>query len=230
VSYEWCPQCCTQHRAGELCPGELLATGAERHAWRVNVDTPHGVEAYAVLIAESHDRWRARILTYPNVLWLVPRGSGTVKFASATPQEAEAQAIEFIKEHCARRGFKLRVQETRAEPTTIDPESAIEGLDRPDKLAPRKIRFIPVRFGIAGLTERGGIGNLSETGLFIITNAPVDCGKRLHVSVGIDGHDMPLTGLVRWMRKAHHVGRAPGMGVQISDPPLGYVDYVRCLP
>ena len=41
---EWCLVCCTAHGKDDPCPGELLATGPERHAWRVSVDTPHGME------------------------------------------------------------------------------------------------------------------------------------------------------------------------------------------
>jgi len=48
--------------------GDLRATGDERHGWRVAVETPHGIEAYGVLVAPTHERWRARILTFPNVL------------------------------------------------------------------------------------------------------------------------------------------------------------------
>ena len=77
---QWCPVCCCRHRDKKDCPGELLATGPERQGWRVNVQTSTGIEACGVLVAPAGDSWRARILTFPNILWTVPDGSGTLKF------------------------------------------------------------------------------------------------------------------------------------------------------
>ena len=80
MSFPWCPICQTQHATRKDCPGEVLASGPERHGWRVLVRTPTRAEVYGVLIAESEDRWRARVVTYPNMLWSVPGGRGTLKF------------------------------------------------------------------------------------------------------------------------------------------------------
>jgi hypothetical protein len=75
VGLAWCSVCGGNHQSPKECPGELRATGPERHGWRVTVDTPYGFEAYGVLVAPSVELWRARIITYPNVLWMV-RGRG----------------------------------------------------------------------------------------------------------------------------------------------------------
>ena len=76
----WCPVCGSVHAGPRDCPGDLRATGPERHGWRVAVETPLGIEAYGILVAPTHERWRARILTFPNVLWTIPGGAATLKF------------------------------------------------------------------------------------------------------------------------------------------------------
>ena len=74
----------------------------------------HRTEVYGILVAEAGEHWRARILTYPNMLWSIPGGRGTIKFVGASAQDAERQAIEFIREHCRKRGFKLLEEEEAA--------------------------------------------------------------------------------------------------------------------
>lgn len=230
MSGEWCSVCCTRHRPEDDCPGELPATGEERHGWRVNVATPDGVEAYGVLVCESRDLWRARILTYPNVLWVVPGGGGTLKFFGRSPQEAEERAVDFIREFCRQRRYELRREEVRELPADIESDAGAPARWRRRGVpAPRKIRFLPVRFGVVRASEPGGLGNLSETGLFIITDTPVKAGLRLSIVVDLKDDEIPLRGEVRWMRQQHDVGRSPGMGVRLLEPPPKYVDYVRSL-
>ena len=83
----YCSVCGGDHARRQDCPGELRATGPERHGWRVAVETPYGLEAYGVLVAPSFDVWRARVITYPNILWTVPGGAVTLKFAGTTAQD-----------------------------------------------------------------------------------------------------------------------------------------------
>ena len=59
----WCPTCCSPHEPAAVCPGPLPATGEERYGWRLSVRTPHGIEAYGILVAASDRLWRARIIT-----------------------------------------------------------------------------------------------------------------------------------------------------------------------
>ncbi|ANM28620.1 hypothetical protein ABI59_01790 [Acidobacteria bacterium Mor1] len=205
-----------------------MATGPERHGWRVNIETPAGVEAIGVLVAEAGDVWRARILTYPKVLWVVPGGSGTIKFVGRTPREAEEQAIEFIREHCRERDYSFRDELALVEPEALPDSGPIR---RPQgDPAQRKVRFLPVRFGVARPTETGGTGNLSETGIFIITDAPVDEGQWVEMELELEREHVDLRGFVRWSRADHHAGRAPGMGVQLEQPSGRYLRYVRTLP
>jgi len=223
----WCTVCCTRHGTTGECPGELLASGPERHGWRVNVETPQGLEAYGVLVAESRDVWRARIMTYPNVLWLVPGGMGTVKFIGATPQDAEGEAIAFIRRHCGTKGYRMHERAAPPAPGRI----LVEGhpLSPSHHPAIRVIRFLPVRFGVAGPSEVGGTGNLSINGLFVITKMPVVTGTELQMMLGTTDRTLNLEGLVRWAREQHHVGRSPGMGIQVKSPSRSYREYVRSL-
>ena len=223
---DWCQVCGTRHDRPELCPGELSAHGPERHAWRVNVETPGGLEAYGVLIARCDGGWRARILTFPNVLWLAPGHQTTLKFVGATPIEAESVASEFIREHCSTRGYVLREGPVLAQPGRIREESLDDADDGP---APRKIRFLPVRFGVVRPSESGQTGNLSESGLFVLTEIPILVGKPLMLALETERQVVPLHGRVIWMRKQQQVGRDPGMGVQLIEPPQRYVEYVRLL-
>jgi hypothetical protein len=227
---EWCPVCCTRHQKKVACPGQMLATGEERHGWRVSVDTPHGIEACGVLIAESGGLWRARVLTYPNVLWTIPGGQAALKFAADSPQRAERMAIAFIKEHFHSLGCRMRDDTSRIEPQIIDREASEPALVRPDgQPASRKIRFLPVHYGISQITERGGTGNLSETGLFVISNSPESEGTWLNVKLDLKGEGVKMKGVVRWTNHKPHAGRSPGMGIQLDAPPVRYTRYVRLL-
>lgn len=224
----WCAGCGSRHASATRCPGELPATGPERLVWRVNAETPRGIEAFGVLLAPSDTRWRARILTLPNVLWVGPDRRQAIKFAGATPQQAQRAAVEFILDYCTTQRHRLRASTQLLRPAQLAREQGQAPVEQPVP-APRKIRFLPVRFGVVGPSEVGGTGNLSETGVFVITNAPLDSGTPLMLSVKIDRGVVQLRGRVRWMRKTHHVGGSPGMGVELLSPPQPYVEYVRTL-
>jgi hypothetical protein len=53
IPSEWCAYCCTRHADAADCPGVLEATGSERPGWRVNVETPQGIQAYGALLAPT---------------------------------------------------------------------------------------------------------------------------------------------------------------------------------
>lgn len=227
MSGEWCLACGTKHPPSPReCPGELRATGHERHGWRVNVDTEHGIEAFGVLVAPAGEAWRARILTYPNVLWAVPGGHASLKFVGDTAAAAERAAIEYVRAHCRARGFDIR--DAGVVPVgDFDPEK--RSGPEADGPAPRVPRFLPIRFGVVAPSETAGTGNLSETGLFIITNTPPETGARLEMLLLEKGDAFSLSGDVVWRSERPRAGRSPGMGVQLSSPPEKYVSYVRAL-
>jgi hypothetical protein len=227
MSSIWCAVCGCSHEKGRNCPGELPATGPERHGWRVNVQTETDIEAFGVLVAPSYDDYRARILTYPNILWMVPGGGGTMKFVDSTAQGAERQAIDFIRRFCTVRGYTMRNEVRPVEVLDIPKETAPGVIINP--AAERKVRFLPIRFGVATPVEIAGTRDLSESGIFIITASPVDSGDWLNMRLETKEEKLELRGQVRWMNKQHHVGRSPGMGVQLDTPPARYRTYVKTL-
>jgi len=232
MSAPWCAVCNTRHASGADCPGELNANGPERPGWRVTVETPNGIESYGVLIAPCRQAWRARILTYPNVLWLVPGGSTTMKFASKTPEEVERLAIAFIEEHCQQRGFRRRDQLVPIDEGPVSPESGAAGPAPGLRRAPtarRRLRALPVRFGPDRATMLGSTADLSEDGMFIMTPVPLEAGVSILLHLELVGTTVPMQGLVMWNRVRREPGRPVGMGIRIVYAPQVYVNFVKTL-
>jgi Tfp pilus assembly protein PilZ len=221
--------CGGSHATPRECPGDLRATGPERHGWRVTVETPYGLEAYGVLVAPSLDLWRARIITYPNVLWTVPGGDFSLKFAGATPQEAESSAVAFVEGHIKSRGYVRRdTQDTPA--VSGYPAEAQARAAAAAGPALRKMRALPVRFGTGPTLFAAMTGNLSESGLFLMTLAPFDPGTGLRVLIDLDTGPIGLKGQVVWQRSRPDLGRPVGMGVHLISPPGPYREFVVELP
>jgi len=226
---EWCRACCTAHAADQPCPGELLATGPERHAWRVTVDTPHGMETFGVLVAPAGSLWRARVVTYPRTLWVVPGGAGSMKFAATRPQEAERQAIELIEELCDRRGFRKHEVLPPVEIGPIDPERARAPRRAPPSPSARKPLRTPVHFGHTRPSLQAETANVSERGMFVSTPSPLQAGAAIRMRVILDAFTVPLRGVVVWCRTTPEPGRPLGMGVRIFQPSGLYTDFVSHL-
>jgi len=193
----WCLICGTLHDDVDACPGDLLATGPERHGWRVLVDTPRGPEVYGTLVAPAGDRWRARVLTYPNVLWIIPRGN-TMKFVGSTPASAEQAAIRFIKQHCKARGFATRTEV----PSVESGEVALEQDDTAARseavrASQRQLRAVRVSYGLGRPNQEAETDDLSEGGLFIRTDEPMPVGTDLQLRFEAEGFGIPLRGIVR---------------------------------
>ena len=90
---------------------------------------------------------------------------------------------------------------------------------------------MPVQFGVVRPSESGGTGNVSETGLFIITRAPIDAGHDLTLLLRASDEPFDLKGCVIWVAKeVREADRPPGMGIRLVDPPRSYLTYVRTLP
>ncbi len=224
----WCGVCGGRHVRPQECPGDLRATGTERHGWRVTVETPHGFEAYGVLVAPSDDLWRARILTYPNVLWTAPGGAVTIKFVGATPQDAEARAVAFVEDHIRACGYLRRdaldVTKVAAYNAEAQAKLAAGGP------AVRKLLAFPVRFGGANATFSAMTANLSESGLFLVTMAPFEAGVGLRVVMDLENGPVGLRGHVVWKRERPVLGRPIGLGVRLVSPPDPYREFVLELP
>ena len=225
----WCAVCCTQHTPGDRCPGNLLATGPERHAHKFSVALQNGrLEYYGVLIAEAGDYWRARVFTYPNMLWSVPGGRGTIKFAGTTAKEAETNAIWFLHQHCEAR--RLTMQEA-----VIDAPVAEVQKENEERLSPRGGKEerhpgkVPIRFGEERATRAATTANLSTGGIYVATDRPIEKGKRVRMLLDVPGYTIPLVGTVVWVRVREEPGKPRGMGVQVHQPPALYQRYVAAV-
>jgi hypothetical protein len=224
---DWCKVCDTRHEKRGDCPGELRVTEPERYGWRVLVHTGSRSEVYGVLVAPTHEYWRARILTFPSMLWCVPGDRGTVKFVGSSASEAENAAIEFIKEHCDQRGYAVL-----GEPAMVEAQSLAEQVEPQDAGGPevlgrqRFLKLLSVRFGVDKPTRIGRTADLSAGGLFIITDEPPRGDTPIKIRLDLEGFVVPLTGRVAWARPKAQQGRQAGMGIQLDHAPPMYQRYV----
>jgi hypothetical protein len=184
------------------------------------------MEAYGVLLAPVGERWRARVLTYPSVLWSVPGGSATMKFVARSPEEAERRAARFIREHCFSRGYLLRDELALAEGDlgTVAPVRPALGPQ-----FPRFHRALPVRFGQNRPTLAARTRNISEAGMFIVTDIPQPVEQVLGVQLQLEHCAVPLRASVVWVRQVPDSDHPAGMGLRLHQPPLVYLNYIRAL-
>jgi hypothetical protein len=222
----WCGVCCARHEQGRPCPGELLATGPERHAFRITVDTPYGSEAFGVLVAPCGTLWRARILTYPRALWTIPGGRGAMKFVAERPREAERQAVDFLERFCDERGYRKCEASVPPRAGPVDPEQAPDARAGGVPSSVRKLLATPVRFGHSRATQEATTANVSQRGMFVATSEPFEPGAPVRLRVTLDSFVVPLRGVVVWCRRHVEPGRPAGMGIRIFQPSSLYVNYI----
>jgi uncharacterized protein (TIGR02266 family) len=81
-------------------------------------------------------------------------------------------------------------------------------------------------FGESYLYSRSG--NISEMGIFLLSNEPLARGTRIELRFAVPGEPDPLRvmGEVRWIVHPG-AGQEPGMGVQFLDPTDEFRDRVR---
>jgi hypothetical protein len=186
--------------------------------WELLAETPSGLRAFAVFVAPSRDRWRARVAAFPDADWKDWPGGAAPWFSDRSSQAALEQAVRFVEDHCRERGYRLTYPMTT-------PRSA-----RPTV---RKLRSLPVRYGPtrpdAGPSGVATTLNLSVEGLFVATPSPPDPGAVLHLELELEGEPATLDGLVVWTRERPQPGRPPGMGIRLLAPPVRYGRYVRGL-
>ena len=169
------------------------------------------------------------MITYPNILWTVPGGAVTLKFAGRTAQEVEARAVAFVEGHIKARGF-VRCDAPDAPPVSRFRAEADANAKAATGPALRKVRAIPVRFGSGPPVYAAMTGNLSESGLFLMTLAPFDPGTGLRVLIDLETGPVGLKGEVVWKRDKVVLGRPMGMGVQLIAVPESYLEFVVELP
>jgi hypothetical protein len=199
--------------------------------WRVGVETELGVRGFGVLVAPAGRRWRARIVTFPNVLWMVPGGGEPLKLLARSETDAIRRAVDFIRCHCVQKGYLMRDELVPVAPprprmgSFRDAPPSIGGAIR----EPRFDRRLPVRFGRSRPTILGRTGNLSESGLFVATETPLSSGELAGLALELEHCKVPLRGSVAWHCALRTPERERGMGLRLVNPPAVYVRYVRAL-
>jgi hypothetical protein len=158
-----------------------------------------------------------------------------MKFVAATAREAENRAIRFVEAHAAKRGLLLRSALEPVEPGPIRLEDHGRGRRpvpdvRPGVPARRKVRSIPLQYGPTRPQVRAVTANLSETGMFVVTERPLSPGTPIVIELETEAYAVRLRGAVVWRRSTAEFGRLPGMGVRIDEPPPLYTQYVRQIP
>lgn len=237
---DWCPTCQTRHEGKVPCPGPLAPTGPARDGWRITVKTNRGPESYGVQVAPADRRWLAWIVTYPWTCWLYPGSEESLKFLGDSPQDAEGQAIEHIREHVHRKGYTPVEPVSPAKPLSMErvrtasieeitPAHGGEDAGPTATAIRRKLCSLPVRFGHNTHSRSASVENVSERGLFVNTDDPLEIGSVIRLKVELDSRSIPLRGVVVWSRIETEEGRPNGMGVRLNRPPALYISYVRLL-
>ncbi len=192
---------------------------------RIPSITPYGRLVHEVCLTENHGVWQARIMTLPRQVWVEPAGTRPLCFQAPSAAEAEALAVDFIQRDVISRGHRLE-----------NPAAAV-GLRSPIEPARRLAVHLPLRYRQVGgqlaptfrRTFMGTTGNLSESGLFIVTPTLLLPRARIRIELALPGLPSRLDGEVRWSRPESRIGLAAGMGVRLTDPSLEYRSRVQSL-
>lgn len=223
----WCDDCLCIHEDSQ-CVRDPRASGSERYGRRVAFELPDGThKVHGVLLAPVDGRWRARVLTYPRTLWTYPGRRITLKFIAEAPQVAERMAIEFIRKHCVECGHQPLEDDAAITVEPIDHEERVGATKRGEA---RKPTEISIEFGVKSPLVQGKTADLSERGLFIVTDEIYQPKTILRIRLQIDSCRMPLRGVVMWTRTRATDGRPKGLGIQLIGPPALYGHFVRRLP
>jgi hypothetical protein len=129
-----------------------------------------------------------------------------------------------VREHCAGRGYVMRDELELCEaPRAMPPPEGAASR------APRFARRLPVRFGRNRPTVLAATTNLSESGLFVATEHPMEEGELVGLLLELEHCKVPLRASVAWHRRGADWGRPAGMGLRLLDPPPVYQHYVHAL-
>ena len=101
----------------------------------------------------------------------------------------------------------------------------------PDKrIAPRKIRRMPVTFSDGKDEYSGTSSDFSATGLFIRTRKALSPGTSLKIVVELDeNRKVTLTGMVVRSIKTGIADFKNGMGIKLTNIPKDYEDFIQNL-
>ena len=193
--------------------------------WRIVASSGKVSETFAVLIAQCEERWRARILTLPGMLWSVPGGRCTMKFVASTAAGAERQARQVIEDVCGSRGLKMTQVAVNQNPRGVQPEGV--GMDAGQ--ATRNLHGMRILYGTEQARKEAATSDVSTSGMFIATTNPLPKGQKLKLLLEMGSASIPLNGTVIWVREHPDGGRPSGMGVELITPPALYVHFAEKL-
>jgi hypothetical protein len=223
----FCEKCMCIHE-GSRCLRDPRASAPERHGRRIAAETTAGLkEIHGALIAPVDGRWRARLLTYPRTLWTYPGRPVTMKFIADGPVIAETMAVDFLLKHLAERGDQIIDSDMKVTVDTFDQEVRNKAAVRSEV---RKLNSTFVEFGVKPPWVEAETADMSERGLFIVTEEMYPKQTLLKIFLNIESCRMPLKGVVTWQRKRSSPGRPQGLGIQLIGPPALYTHYVEKLP
>ena len=221
----------------------LSALGTPGRA--TTVLTSWGRETYQIWIQPAPPGWVARIVTLPDRLWSSPGGRHVLKFYGESAVEAEAAAMRFIEDECVRTSRRIApplVGETDSvpPPALLDPDrratnrvSIPPGPPGPPTLhiepALRTPRRLLLRFGPHQPDRPALTGNLSETGLFIITDRPIPAGVAVQIDLRFPEGPVRLDARSIWVRGQQIENLSVGFGVHLRMSPRDYIQRVRTL-
>lgn len=197
------------------------SSAPSRRGKEISVLTPHGRETYQIWLDRGAFGWVARIVTLPNRIWAHPGGREALKFHAPTPEAAAKAAERFIEEECIATGRRIAPP---AEGVAMRPVQD-DGASR-SRPSPRYARRLLVRFGTKVLEHPGVTANVSESGMFIITDKPAPEGAPVLVDVRFPEGPVLLEGQVVWVRRQREVNRSLGFGIRLKRP---YQEYAKRL-
>jgi len=193
---------------------------------QITVTAKYGRLTHEIRLTVAEDRWQSRIVTLPNHIWVEPGGRRALVFEAPTADQASELAAAFILRDSIARGHRVS-----------DPARPAEDKGSGHEPARRRVGSYPVRFAMRRAAAPGekrraraaSTENLSETGLFICTDAPLPPGSVLDLDVRLPGLAERLEGVVVWTRCATGRSMDNGMGVRLLDPSLAYRALIQTL-
>ena len=188
--------------------------------------TPHGKETSQVFLQRTRSGWVARIVTLPSRIWVQSGGREAMKFYGATATEAEAAAGEFMDQERIASGRRL-LNERSAEAMPSLVRGTLESAM--PRVASRVAQRFLLRFGVARPDRAGVTGNISETGLFIITDRPSLVGCEIEIDLRLPDLPIVLDGEVVWIRPERNDSASVGCGVRLIRRPTDYLEKIRSL-
>lgn len=108
--------------------------------------------------------------------------------------------------------------------------SRLDGRRVNDRQAKRSPKRLMVRYGAHGLERTAFTKNISQTGVFLQTNAVIQPGQTIQVQIAFPGRTWDLWAKVAWAKKVPpnlaHILEC-GMGLQFVNPGEEWVGFFQ---